>query len=406
MTRSGTNLEHARGYNRRLVLEIVRLQGPLGRTEIARRTGLSVQAIHNIVGDLVEAGLVRRRRAEAGGRGQPAAEILIDPAGAYTVGISFDHRRLVTVLVDLAGSQLGLEEHSLARPDPESVLGLIGGSVGRLVRGYPVQRIWGAGVVIPALIEQARPVSFGPSSLPEWDGFPLAETLGRRIGLPVYMENDATAAAVGEHLHGVGQRLRDFFYIYIGVGIGAGLIVGGEPYRGASGHAGEFGHLPVVPDGLPCQCGNRGCLERYVSLSAAQARLTGAPEGSEAVVPERLAEAFAAGDPTLDAWISDAAGHLRRAVTMVENLFDPERVVIGGILPEPILDALLARMRPLAPSVRGPRDDSAIRLSKAEVGLETPALGAAALPLHDGLTPSFRLIAQPTPSAPAVLRVS
>src|SRR5690606_33656397 len=107
----GTNLEHARSYNRRLVLEFVRLRGPLSRAQLARETGLSVQTVHNIVDDLSAAGLVASRRAEGRGRGQPGTEITVDPDGGYTIGISFDHRRLVVVLVDLAGTQRALEDH-------------------------------------------------------------------------------------------------------------------------------------------------------------------------------------------------------------------------------------------------------------------------------------------------------
>lgn len=401
----GTNLEHARSYNRRLVLEFVRLRGPLSRAQLARETGLSVQTVHNIVDDLSAAGLVASRRAEGRGRGQPGTEITVDPDGGYTIGISFDHRRLVVVLVDLAGTQRALEDHTLSNPTPAAVLDLIDAAVDRLCGGETLRsRVWGAGVVIPALIDSGSLVAFGPSSVPQWSGYPLADRLAQRLDMPVFMENDATAAAVGEHLYGVGQRLKDFFYIYLGVGVGSGIIVAGHPYGGSSGRAGEFGHITVAPGGRPCTCGNRGCLERYVSLSAAQAFLTGSSEDGATVEPHLLASAFDAGDPRLGEWLDEAARHLRQAVAMVENLLDPETIVIGGIMPEPVMDALIARMLPLPSSVRS--DAQNPRLVKAQVGLETPALGAAALPLFNGLTPSFKLLGDGEPASPAVLRAS
>lgn len=403
----GTNLEHARGYNRRLVLEIVRLHGPLSRVRIARETGLSVQAVHNITDDLARADLVTSRRAQPAGRGQPATELMINPAGGYTIGISFDHRRLVVVLVDLAGMQQGLEEHPIPAPTPSRVLELVAASVDRLCRDRSVRaRVWGAGVVIPALIESGSPVSFGPTSVPQWEGFPLAKELSRLLDLPVFMENDATAAAVGEHLYGVGRRLRDFFYVYLGVGIGSGMIFSGHPYRGSAGRAGEFGHTVVVPGGRRCQCGNRGCLERYASLSAAHAFVSETPEGAEAVDPQLLLEAFQADEPRILEWLDEAAGHLKGALASVENLLDPETIVLGGIVPEPILDALIDRMHPLPASVRSGVGPGMVRLTKAEVGLETPALGAAALPLFNGLTPSFNLLRRGSETSPSVLGTS
>lgn len=402
---SGTNLEHARGYNRRLVLEFVRLHGPLSRAQLARETGLSVQTVHNIVEDLAAADLVSSRRATGRKRGQPGTVLTINPEGGYTIGISFDHRRLVVVLVDLAGTQRTLEEHALDAPTPSTVLDLIEACVDRIAASIGArQRIWGAGVVIPALIDAGNLVTFGPSSVPQWAGYPLAEKLSQRLALPVFMENDATAAAVGEHLYGAGRWLQDFFYIYLGVGVGSGMIFAGHPYGGSSGRAGEFGHITVEPGGKACTCGNRGCLERYVSLSAAQAWLTGMPEDGASVQPHLILAALQDGNPRLSEWLDLAAAYLRQAVATVENLLDPEAIVIGGIMPMGLLDELIARMQPLASSVRN--GSAGPRLIKAQVGLETPALGAAALPLFNGLTPSFKLLNDGERASPAVLRVS
>jgi predicted NBD/HSP70 family sugar kinase len=246
-------------------------------------------------------------------------------------------------------------------------------------------RVLGAGVVLPSVLETGRPVRLGPTTLPDWQDFPVAERLGTLLGVPVLVENDATAAAVGERLYGVGRRLRDFLFIFIGTGIGAGLILSGHPYGGSSGRAGELGHVVTAPGGIPCPCGNRGCLERYASLSAAQAALTGRPEGEAPVDPAALLCAFEAGMPALRAWLSGAARHLNLAVNLLTNLLDPEAIVFGGPIPTPLLEALLSCMSP------SPRHDRP-RLLCAEAGSETPALGAAALPLFADLTPRYALL--------------
>jgi predicted NBD/HSP70 family sugar kinase len=278
-------------------------------------------------------------------------------------------------------------EETLVDVAPQPVLVRIARVAQQLLRrkAWIKGRVLGAGVVLPSVLETGRPVRLGPTTLPDWQGFPVVERLGTLLGVPVLVENDATAAAVGERLYGVGQRLRDFLFVFIGTGIGAGLILSGHPYGGSSGRAGELGHVVTAPGGRPCPCGNSGCLERYASLSAAQAALTGQPEGGVPVDPAALLRAFEAGAPALLAWLDEAARHLSVAVNLLANLLDPEAIVLGGPIPAPLLEALLFRMRP---SPRGGRP----RLLCAEAGLETSALGAAALPLFADLAPRYALL--------------
>ncbi|MFT8245893.1 ROK family transcriptional regulator [Roseomonas sp. BN140053] len=394
MTLSGTNLDFGHRFNRRVVLEGVRRHGPLSRAELARLTGLSAQTVSNIAEGLREAGLLLEARRRTGGRGQPPIDLAIDPAGAFSLGISFDHRRLVVVLLNLAGEVQGQIEVPVIRPTPGVVLPLIEAAAHELRArtAVPADRLWGAGVAIPALVSGGEPTRLGPSTIPDWDGFPLAARLGERLGLPVLVNNDAAAAAVGELLFGAGRELRDFFYLYLGAGIGGGLVLNGRPYRGAHGLAGELGHLVVVPGGRPCSCGNQGCLERYASLSAAQAALTGTPEGTEAVDPDQLSRALAAGDPRMLRWLEEAATHLRHAVANLENLLDPQATIIGGSIPDDLLDALLARLDPLPRSVRSGRNTGTPRVLKAAAGLETRVLGAASLAIFDGMAPDPALL--------------
>jgi predicted NBD/HSP70 family sugar kinase len=402
---AGSNLEQTRSFNRRVVLETVRLHGPLSRADIARSTALSVQTISNIADELREAGLLIETPRPISGRGAPSVDLTIDADGGFTFGISLDDRQLIVVLVDLAGQVRARATRAVANAAPDAVMALVGQLVRQLGRKAQVapSRIWGAGIVLPGLFEAGSLVSLGPSSVPSWRGVKLVENLSALLDMPVLAENDATAAAIGERLYGVGRSLRDFFYVYIGVGLGGGMILSGHPYRGA-GKAGELGHVVVDPGGRPCPCGNRGCLERYVSLSAATAQWSGTAEGQTETQPERLVQAFRAGDPALLAWLDKAALHLRTAIVSIENLLDPQAIVIGGVIPETLLDALLQRLEPLAPALGSRPDRTRPRVIRAEIGLETPALGAAALPVFDGLVPSFGLLAKPTGAGPARLR--
>ncbi len=388
----GTNPGHARLFNRRVVLETIRLHGPLSRAAIARHTGLSVQTISNIAEELSAQSLLRAGELrQQGGRGAPALDLELNPDGGFTFGIALDHRRLVVMLVDITGQVRQQAEASTEGRDPESVLDCIAAIADRLATKERTgrERIWGAGVVMPMIFENGEPVAFGPTSMPAWQHVPVVERLSGLLGIPVLVENDATAAAVGEQLYGAGRRLRDFFYVYIGVGVGGGMILSGHPYRGSAGRAGELGHVVVDPGGRPCACGNRGCLERYVSLSAAQHFLDGLPEGATPIDPARIASNIG----KLHDWVEQAAQHLSTACVTIDNLLDPEAIVIGGTIPDGLLTPLIARLETRLSGITFNGRRTAIL--KAEIDLETPALGGAALPLFDGLAPALSLLHMP-----------
>ena len=377
----GANLWHAKVFNRRVVLEAIRLHGPTSRAAVARHTGLSIQTISNIADELFEAGLLREQGKLQGSRGAPAPLLALDPGGGFTLGISLDHTRMIVVLVDLAGHQRQRERLTIEGMRPDDVIPLIVQTATTLMRreGAARARLWGAGVVMPLLFEDGRPVAYGPISMPEWHGYPVVERLSAALGRPVLVENDATAAAVGEQLYGVGRRLKDFFYIYIGVGVGGGMILGGHPYRGSAGRAGELGHVVVAPGGRQCACGARGCLERYASLSAAQAQLDGVAEGMTQVDPGRLA----ANADALEPWLDAAAQHLRTAAVTITNLLDPEAIVIGGIMPNALLTRLIEKLTQASDT-----QPLRARILQADIDLQSPALGGAALPLFEGLSPA------------------
>ena len=400
MLLSGTNIEHTRSFNRRVVLEAVRRHGPISRAEIARLTSLTAQTVSNIASELQDGGLIRSEGRRRTGRGQPPVELSINPEGGYTVGLQLDHRRLSGVLVNLAGEVRERTESEIGRAAPEIALPRMAKTVETLLHRAEVDggRVLGTGVVMPGPFDVDSLTSVGPTTLPGWRGVDPAGLLSKTIGLPVLVENDATAAALGERLYGAARDLRTFFYLYVGVGLGAGLILDGQPYRGAWGNAGEFGHFVVEPGGRGCFCGNAGCLERYASLHSAMEAVREA--GCDAGTIEDLAALAADGHPAMSAWIDSAAGHLRLALNAVENLLDPEAILIGGELPETISQALIDRLEPLMPSVSARRERSRPRLIKATAGIEATALGAAALPIFDTMSPSFSLLFKAGNGAP------
>jgi predicted NBD/HSP70 family sugar kinase len=394
-TVAGTNLEQAKSHNRRVVIEAVRANGALSRAEIARMTALSSQTISNIVAELEEAGIVKAAARRKSGRGQPATPLSIDPDGAYSIGLQLDHRELIGVVVDLAGRVRARSLVAVDQPGPEQALPAMQRAIAKLLKAARIDRsrLLGVGLAMPGPFGVEGITSVGPTALPGWQDFPIEAELGRRAGLPVIVENDATAAAIGERLHGVARRLDSFVYLFIGTGLGAGLFLGGHLFKGSAHNAGEIGHMIVEPDGRPCPCGNRGCLERYLSLRAAYEWLK-FPDPDRAS-PEMLTELLAKGDRRLDRWIASVLPPMRRAVNILESMLDPDAIVLGGFLPLPLLEMLFQRLEPLPPSVGARHQRTTPRILIGAAGRETSALGAAALPIFDEINPRFDVLLKP-----------
>ena len=370
----GTNQESGRPYNRRIVLEAIRQHGPIERADIASRVGLTVQTVANIIRDLEELHLINGVRSPRRGRGSPATGFTLNPAGAYAVGVNVTPRGLEAALVDLAGAIIAEERVSLPRPDAERSFAEIGRLVEDFRHGAGQRSMLGVGLAMPGPFDVESMSFVGPTTLENWRGVSVAERLSQVAGLAAFIETDHAAAALGEGLYGAGRTFRDFYYLYFGVGLGGSMVHDGLPVRGARRNAGEIGHVPMVVNGRPCSCGNRGCLERYLSLEAYARRvpIVGRAE-----------------------WIAEAAPLLRNAVVTIENLFDPETIVIGGIAEDDLLDELIAAAEPLPTSVADRRERAGPRLRRSASG-HAVLRGAASLAFSGALSPRFgTLFAQP-----------
>jgi predicted NBD/HSP70 family sugar kinase len=384
----GTNPERTRDHNRRVVLETLRQHGRLGRSDIAALTRLTAQAVSNIVAELVGEGFLVEQGRRRTARGQPPMELAVNPDGGMTAGMEIAADHITTVLVDLAGTVRAQRIVPLVDAGLEAVQTLARSelALARAGLGLP-RRLLGCGVVMPGPFEIDGMRAVGAIPLPGWAGHDARSLLSEALDTPVTIENDATAAAVGEHLHGLGRNLRHFCLVYFGAGLGLGSIIGGQPYRGAFGNAGEIGHIPVRRNGRACGCGGQGCLERYASLHALMEALHAAGIGDAG--PDEIERLYRAGEPAVLNWIEEAAELLAPVMVMLENLFDPETIILGGGLPDGVIDALIAAMSPLSVSVSQRSGRAVPRLQRGATGRLTAALGAAALPLLDTMAPKL-----------------
>lgn len=368
MSLKGTNQEFGRPYNRRIVLETIRQHGPIERAGIAQKVGLTVQTVANIIRELEELGLVSGERTHRKSRGSPPMSLTLNPQGAYAIGVNVTPRGIEAALVDMAGAIVDAKRLDISPPAPEDSFR----HIGKLVDGFRARTngrlLLGVGLAMPGPFDVESMSFVGPTTLESWRGVAVAQRLNEATGLAAFVETDTAAAALGESLYGAGRTAGAFYYLYFGVGLGGSMVKDGVPLRGFYGNAGEIGHVPLVPNGRPCSCGNRGCLERYVSLEAFQRR---APIIGEA------------------AWIEEAAPLLRNAIVSIENLFDPETVVIGGIMEDALLDALVAAIDPLPTSVADRKERAAPRIMRSASGQHAVLRGAASLAFSGVLSPRF-----------------
>ncbi|MFI0911852.1 ROK family transcriptional regulator [Streptomyces abikoensis] len=256
----GANLAALRDHNAAVVLGLLRDAGEGGasRAELAARSGLTPQAVSKITARLRAEGLA----AEAGRRlstgGKPATALRLVPGAGRAVGVHVERDAVTVAVADLAGAVVAARTVALAAgATAETLVGAVAGEVRALVEGGGVL---GVGVAAPGPLDHVGGVLRDVTGFPQWSGFPLRDALAERVGLPVVLDKDTNAAALGL-LRSAPREPGSFAYLHLGTGLGAGLVLGGEVHRGARTGAGEFGHQVLRLDGPPCPCGRRGCLE-------------------------------------------------------------------------------------------------------------------------------------------------
>ncbi|WP_165874133.1 ROK family transcriptional regulator [Rubrobacter taiwanensis] len=399
MAQTGTNLFRVKEYNEARVLDIIRIRGPVSRREIAEASGLKFQTVSNITNRLREAGVVvEESRVFRGGR--RSLRLRLNEEAAYAVGIQLNRSALAVAITDFCGRVLARSSAEVAASEgPSAVVPVIREHAERVIEAAGVLRdkILGAGIGVPGPPTPRTGRMLDPNFL-GWREYPLQEELERELGLPVCVDNDATAAALGERWSGVAADAANFVYVYLGSGVGAGIFANHQVYRGSSGNSGEIGHIPVEPHGPPCYCGNRGCLEVYVSpqgvlreARVAALQTSHLPRVARASFPDRFEDVVASEEPLFRSVVEAAGERLGRIISGMVGVLDPELIVLGGptvemlgdLFRESILAALRASSLPSRPLPK-------VELSAA--GADAGPVGAAALVLHDTYAPSMQTL--------------
>ncbi|MCY0093607.1 ROK family transcriptional regulator [Hoeflea ulvae] len=375
----GTNQSGLRAYNQRLVLSLVYSHGNLTKTDIARMTGLSAQTGSVIMRELEAEDLIVKGEPVRGKVGQPSVPLSINPDGAFFFGLKVGRRSAELILVNFLGEPQTALRKSYPWPTPRLVIDFARDGIAEMLAGLPAEfrdRVAGVGIATPFELWNWTEQAEAPREQMElWRGCDLRAELAAICDMPVYLQNDATAACAAELVFGKHPGLHDFLYLYIGTFVGGGVVLNGSIYSGRSGNAGALGPLPVAgPDGRPVQLIDRASIMLLERMLKAAGRdpspLWNSPDSWDGF------EAFA------DEWIGIVARGLAQAVVSAASIIDFEHVIIDGGLPVDVREKIVAATRAEAEryDLRGLHLPGIL---PGTVGHLARALGAASLPLFD-----------------------
>ena len=338
-----------RELNLSLVLHYIHNEAPVSRAQIAQATGLNKSTVSSLVEDLLGRKLVHETGTNSVGTGRPATLLEINPQAGGIIGAEVGVDFVALALTDFTGNILWRQvENVYSAETQETTLAKILSLTDRAIEVCKAHNLYllGLGLSVPGTVDLERGILVFAPNL-QWRNVPLRKIFAERTGLNVFVENDANAAAIAEHLFGTARHSEDFIFVVAGIGIGSGLFLNGELYRGRDGFAGEIGHTPIVaePYQTLCHCGNRGCWETYANqhslIQRVQSRLD---DNRESVIPSLLIEqktplsisivkqAADQGDDVALEALAEIGTALGLGFASLIDIFNPEKIILGGTL--------------------------------------------------------------------------
>lgn len=373
----GTNQSGMRDHNERLVLSLVRRHAALAKSDIARMTGLSAQTVSVIMRQLEQDGLLLRGEPVRGRVGQPSIPMSLAADGAFFYGLKVGRRSADLVLTDFLGRIRAARRRVYRYPTPDTVVGFVAEAAPAIaaeldpaLRG----RIMGMGVAMPFQLWNWVSIIGAPQAeMDAWRGRDIGAELADRLGLPVYVQNDATSACGAELIFGTGERPKDFLYFYFGTFIGGGLVINGQLFLGRTGNAAAVGTMQVpAPEG-----GTRRLID-LASMSILAEAMEAAGEPSDHLWNQH--ERWEVSAPVLDRWLDQAAGALAHATLAAAALLELQAVLIDGWMPVTVRAELTRRTEAALWRLDLAGIEAPV-IREGTVGADARALGAAAIPL-------------------------
>jgi len=391
-SRAGNN-KFLKKYNQTGVLDLIRINKAVSRVELSGLTGLSPTAIGSITSDLMENGYIREMGAGRSKGGRRPVLLELKPHSFYSAGVDIDVDGIRIVLIDITGETVWENFLDICSPfDVNTVVSNIGKEIARFVGSHGIEntKMLGVGVSVPGMVSgETGEIVLAPNL--GWENEDIGKPLADLLHIPVSVENEAMASAICENWLGTCQGINNFVCINIKTGVGAGIFTGGKPYKGASGCAGEVGHIVVAENGPKCGCGNYGCLETMASTGCIaenarrlvrQGMVSKLNDYSNVddIGIEQVITAARAGDEASRNILLESARYMGIAVSNIVNTLNPDKVIIGKEFvkyADLVMDCItgVVKCKALKPSA------SSVDISASVIGEKTSALGAAIIPL-------------------------
>jgi N-acetylglucosamine repressor len=369
-----------KAHNRATILNTIRQQGAVSRAEVARVTGLSVGAVTGLTNELIQDGLIYEKQEGDSRGGRPPILLALQPAGAYVVGAKLTEDHITLALTNLDADVIARATVDLSEHEPEAVAERVVEGIDQVLAHSHIQHsgLLGVGIGMAGIVDAEMGIC-RDSPILGWKNIPFAHLIERRTNFPVYLDNDVNTLTLVEKLYGAGVTAQHFLTVTIGRGVGLGIVMNGQLYRGMGG-AGEFGHTVMDVHGHLCACGKRGCLETFV---ADPWLLKRAAERSIVFSSiEDFMSAAQTGNSVVCDILQGAGQALGRGVAMLVNIFNPQLVIFSGegvrageLLLGPMRQALYANSMPAL--------SETVKLHTEPLGDDAWARGAASLVLQE-----------------------
>lgn len=398
----GTNMPRVADFNEAVVLNAIRrAPGGQSRVELTEQTGLSAQTVSNICRRLLDQQLIVETGKQAVAFGKPRTMLELNPAGCYAVGVHIDPAVITYVLLDFTGHVvLDASHETPAVQDPQSVLALITEHIENLIDEAPIDRarVIGIGIASPGPVDVARGLVLDPPHLPGWQRVALRDEIHQATGLPVQLDKDVIAGAVAEQWAGGPDGPRNFVFLYMGTGVGLGIVIDDLVVRGISSNAGDVGLLPVSSD----EFGDRytqpfrafwqaGSPQSLAEQAVAAGALPADTDLSTPAIAEaafrRLCAQAGDGNTAAGDILDRAARSTASAILTVTNLLDVDAIIVGGASWEYLSDRFLDVMRPIVAQGSIARQLHEVTIRGTTLGADVAAIGAACLVLDDKFSP-------------------
>jgi glucokinase-like ROK family protein len=336
-----------REINLSTVLRLIHAQAPISRAQLAVVTGLNKSTVSSLVEELLERDLIHETGVNSIGAGRPATLLEINPQAGCVIGVELGVDFVSVALTDFLGNFLWRRKEDADPAEGQETMLIQTLSIVKeaITAGIKINsRIIGLGLATPGTVDLNEGILIFAPNL-HWRNVPFRKIFSEQTKLKTFIENDANAATMAEHLFGTARQCRDFIFIFAGVGIGGGLFLNGQLYRGRNGYAGEIGHSPITaePAQTVCHCGNRGCWETYANqysiIQRVQARLE---VKRSSILPGLMAEqkvplsiplikqAADSGDREAIESFAEAGRAMGQGIACLINIFNPERIILGG----------------------------------------------------------------------------